>query len=155
MCADGTKLCPMLIFKDKQNGRIAAKKSPMFPTGCEYFCQENALMDEGAMLEWVGKIPKPFIATAPENVVPLLVLDSYQCHMMASVVGSIQNLGVEVEHISGGCASLCQPVDVRINRSLKTYIHKEWEDMMLDLGISVSTMKLPTTKLIVEWMMKS
>ena len=42
---------------------------------------------QGAMLTWVEKILKPFIATAPENVVPLLVLDSYQCHMMASVIG--------------------------------------------------------------------
>ena len=50
--ADGTKLPPMLIFKCKQNGRIASKEFLTFPTGCEYICQENALMDEGAMLEW-------------------------------------------------------------------------------------------------------
>ena len=33
-------------------------------------------MDEGTILEQVEKILKPFIATAPENVVPLLMLDS-------------------------------------------------------------------------------
>ena len=97
VCANGTKLPPMLIFKGKQNGRITANEFPMFPTGCEYFCRENAWMDEGAMIEWVEKILKPFIATAPGNVVPLFALESYQCNMMASVIGSIQNLGVEVE----------------------------------------------------------
>ena len=45
----------------------------MFPTSCEYFCQENAWMDKDAMLVWVEKILEPFIATEPENVIPLFV----------------------------------------------------------------------------------
>ena len=96
---------------------------------------------------------KPFIATAPEYVVPLLVLDSCQCHMMASVIGLIQKLGVKVEHIYGGCTSLCQPVVAGINRSTKANIRKDWEDWMLDSEILVSMSKLLTRKLIVEWMM--
>ena len=44
--------------------------------------------------------------------VPLLLLDSYRCHMMASVVMRINELGVEVQQIPGGCTDLCQPVDV-------------------------------------------
>ena len=35
---------------------------------------------------------------------------------MASVVNEIQELGVEVEHIPGGCMYLCQPVDIGINK---------------------------------------
>ena len=38
-------------------------ETPMFPTGYEYFCQENAWMDEGAMLEWDELILTLFIAT--------------------------------------------------------------------------------------------
>ena len=91
-------------------------------------------MDEGAMLEWVEKILKLFIATAPGNVIPLLLLDSYRYHMMALVVSLIQPLGVEVEHIFGGCTSLCKPVDVGINRLLKANICKDWEDWMLVWG---------------------
>jgi hypothetical protein len=44
-----------------------------------------------------------------------IFLDSCRCHMMASVVREIQKLGVEVEHIPGGCTTLCQPVDVGVN----------------------------------------
>ena len=54
--ADDTKLSLTLIFKGKQNGKIATKEFPTFPdfsTSCEYFCQANAWMDEGAMPEWV------------------------------------------------------------------------------------------------------
>ena len=74
---------------------------------------------------------------------------------MALVVGSIQNLGVEVEHIPGGCTLLCQPLDVGINRSMELNIHEDWEGWMMDLGISVSMTKPPTRKLIVEWAMKA
>ena len=53
VCADGTKLPPMLIFKGKQKSRLL--QMTMYPTGCEYFCQENAWMDKGAMI-WAEKI---------------------------------------------------------------------------------------------------
>jgi hypothetical protein len=77
-------------------------------------------MDEGAMMLWVDKILKPYVQTAPDGIVPVLFLDSYHCHMMASVVQRIQDLGVEVEHIPEGCTSLCQPVDVGMNKPFKT-----------------------------------
>ena len=63
-------------------------------------------MDEQVMLMWVEKVLKPYIESAPEGIVPLLLLDSYCCHVMASVVNEIQELEVEVEHIPGGCMYL-------------------------------------------------
>ena len=135
--ADRSNLPPILIFKGTQNGQIAKKELSNFPPGCKYFCQENGWMDERVMIEWIENIFKPFIETALENVVPLPVLDSYQCDMMTSVVETIQQLGVEVEHIPGGCTSLCQPVDVGINKAMKMLVHNDWEDWMLDSGINV------------------
>ena len=102
------------------------------------------------MLEWVENTLKLFIATAPGNIIPLLVLDCYQCHMMSLVVSSIQHLDMEVEDIPGGCTSLCWPVDDGSNRSLKDNIGKDWEDWMLDLGMSISMTEPLTRKLIIE-----
>jgi hypothetical protein len=73
-------------------------------------------MDEQVMLAWVEEMLAPYVATAPEDSIPLLILDSYQCYMMASVVYKIQDLGVEVKHIPGGCTSLCQPFDLGFNK---------------------------------------
>jgi hypothetical protein len=56
-------------------------------------------MDEGVMIAWINKVLKPYIANAPEDIIPLLILDSYRCHMMGSVVQRIQELGIEVRHI--------------------------------------------------------
>ena len=124
VCEDGSKLPPILIFKGTKNGQIAKKELSNFTPGCKYYCKENAWMDERVMIEWVENILKSFIEMAPENVVPLLVFDSYWCHMMTSVVEAIQQHGVEVEHIPDVCTSLCQPVDVGINKALKTLLCK-------------------------------
>ena len=82
----------------------------MYPQGIIYACQDNAWMDERVMLMWVDMVLKPYVNTAPDDMVPILFLNSYRCHMMNSVVKAIQDLGVEVKHIPGGCTSLCQPV---------------------------------------------
>ena len=82
-------------------------------------------MDEKAMIEWVENILKPYIKMVSDTIVLLHVLDCYQCHMMTSVVQAIQQLGVEVELIPGGYTSLCQPVDVSINKALKTLVCKD------------------------------
>ena len=54
--------------------------------------------------------------------------------MMASAVGMIQDLGVEVEHISRGCISLCQPVDIGVNKPFKNRIREQWEERVDDCG---------------------
>ena len=43
----------------------------------------------------------------------------------------------------------CQPVDVRVNKKLKTIVCKYWEGLMLDSGINVSVIKPSTPQLIV------
>ena len=84
---------------------------------------------------WVEMVLKPYVNTALDDMVPILFLDSYHCHRMNSVVNVIQDLGVEVEHIPGGCTSLIQPVDIGINKPFKAFLRKTWEKWMIDEGI--------------------
>jgi hypothetical protein len=62
--------------------------------------------DEPTMLKWIYEILAPYVATAPEGVVPILFLDSFSVHMMATVVNVIQDLGIQVEFIPPGCTGL-------------------------------------------------
>ena len=128
-----------VLFLGKLNGRIVQCQFPMYPQGMIYACQDNAWMDEWVMLMKVDMVLKSYVDTAPQNVVPLLFLDSYHCHMMNSVVNAIQDLGVEVEHICVGCTSLCQPVDIGINKPFKAFLCKAWEKWMIDKGIRYGT----------------
>ena len=68
------------------------------------------------MLHWVEVMLKTYIETCPDGIHPLILLDSYKCNMMGSVVA---DLGMQVEHIPEGCTGLCQPIDVGIGKPLK------------------------------------
>ena len=45
--------------------------------GHHYCCQEAAWMDEQVMLAWVEELLAPYFAMAPEDIILLLILDSY------------------------------------------------------------------------------
>ena len=91
-----------------------------------------------------GKVLKPYVESAPEGIVPLLLLDSYHCHVMASVVNEIQGLGVQVEHIPGGCTYLCQTVDIGINKPYKKHMRRQWELWMISEGMVKGTTSPPS-----------
>ena len=136
IAADGTIIPPStLVFKGKPGGRIEKKEFSTYPNDHFYKCQDNAWMDEEVMIAWVKDVLAPYVATAPDHVVPILILDMYRCHMMSSVVQMIQELGVEVQHIPGGCTSLCQPVDVGFNKPFKDWMQKQWMSWMMNEGV--------------------
>ena len=71
--------------------------------------------------------------------------------MMASVVGKIQDLGVEVEHIPGGCTSIFQPADIKVNKPFKNRLRQQWEEWMIEEGLANGTMSPPSREDIVRW----
>jgi transposase len=149
--ASGKILKPLLVFKGTRNGRIMIREFPTYEDDMVYLCQPAAWMDEGVMLIWVDQVLRPYVQTKPAGVIPILFLDSYRCHMMQSVVGKIQDLGVEVEIIPGGCTCLCQPVDVGINKPLKNRIRQQWEEWMVQEGLETGTTAPPKRQDIVGW----
>jgi hypothetical protein len=153
--ASGSMLPPLLIFNAKPNGRVERALSN-FPKGAHYAVQKNAWMDERVMLIWVDKILEPYVKTAPEGVRPILFLDSYRCHMMASVVHRVQDLGVEVHHIPGGCTGVCQPVDVGIGKPFKNRVTRCWENWMVENGgLEEEKTKTPSREELSAWVIES
>ena len=80
------------------------------PTKYVSTCKEQRWMNDLIIL-CVERVVKPYVANDPNNVVPSIVLVSYHCHLMASMVEIIHVLGVEVENVCK-FTSLCQTVDV-------------------------------------------
>ena len=119
--ASGLVLTPFLVFKGAPNGRNEKTEFATSPPGMIYTSQSNAWMDERVMNMWIEKVLKPYVQKVP-------MLDSYRCHMMKPIVNTIKNLGVEVQHIPGGCTSLCQPIDVGINKPFKLRMQRLWEE---------------------------
>jgi hypothetical protein len=71
--------------------------------------------------------------------------------MMGSVVQRIQELGIEVRHIPGGCTSLCQPVDVGFNKPFKDRVRKQWLSWMIAEGIVHGTTTPPSRRDVAGW----
>jgi hypothetical protein len=71
--------------------------------------------------------------------------------MMGSIVNHIQALGIEVQHIPGGCTYLYQPVDVGINRSIKKEMTEQWEEWMINGGgVEDGVAKPPARRQVAE-----
>ncbi len=81
IAGDGAVLPLTIIFKRKHDGRIARSKYTMYPAGHHYCCQDAMWMDKHVMLAWVEEVLAPYVAMAPDDIIPLLILDSYRCHM--------------------------------------------------------------------------
>ena len=68
-----------------------------------------------------------------------------------SVVHRIQEMGVEVIHIPGGCTSLCQPVDVGFNKPFKDCIRTLWTTWMIEEGHTAGITTALTRQRVAEW----
>ena len=64
-------------------------------------------------------------------------------------------MGIEVVHIPAGCMYLCQPIDIGINKPVKSCLHQKWEDWMMEGdGIVDGVAKEPSCKMMVEWVLQ-
>jgi len=151
--ASGRMLPPLIIFKGKPNGRIQ-REFTRYNQGAVYVVQENAWMDERVMKIWIERVLTPYVATAPQGVRPLLILDSYRCHQMPSIVQLIEEEGTDLRHIPAGCTGLCQPINVGIAKPLKDRVRHSWEDWMVDQGTGTRRFSPPPRALLSEWVVR-
>ena len=63
----------------------------------------------------------------------------------------IQELSVEVQHIPGGCTSLCQPVDVGFNKPFKDQMRRQWFNWMINKGAFHGTTSPPLRLDVAKW----
>ena len=153
--AAGDILRPFIVFKGKCDGSIVCEFQNPERSGylvdCSYICQEQAWMDEAMMLQWVKEVLEPWSKNVPDGIMPYLLLDSYKCHLMSSVVHAIQDLRIEVDHIPGGCTGLVQPLDMCVNSPLKNQIRRKWEEYMLEEALVMTVSKPPTRQQMATW----
>ena len=118
--------------KESNNGgRIIRQEEAQYPNGAYYATQEKAWMSENLMMMWIEKSLAPYVAQAPDGVIPLLFLDSFGVHKMGSVNRAISDLGVEVIIIPPGCTGVTQPVDIGYNKPFKGLVRNKYEEWMI------------------------
>ena len=130
--AAGNILPPYIVYKGTEGGTIHRRELPDHPSGAIYTVQKKAWFDERVMLHWVEHVLRPYVATAPVGVIPIIFLDSFKVHLLGSVANAIQNIGVQLEYIPPGCTGLVQPIDVGINKPYKASMTKVFTSWLLD-----------------------
>jgi hypothetical protein len=64
----------------------------------------------------------------------MMVYDSFKGHLEESVKEKFRENGFDLAVIPGGLTSICQPLDVAINKPFKDYLRKEWHLWMANGG---------------------
>ena len=149
--ASGKTLTPHIVFEGTSHGRIAKKELPKLDKSMRCATQRKAWMDEVCMLDWVDVVLMPCLPSAPEWVRPVLFLDAHRCHMMKSVVASIEDLGCEVIHVPPGSTCVAQPVDVGCNKPVKHHIRDNFEAWPLADLIANGNVTHPTRVDVAGW----
>ena len=135
----------------KPGARIETREFPTYPRENLYACQDWAWMDEHVMRNLVQMVLKPYIKQALPGFQPPTFLDQYCCHMMACVVNIIQDLGVQIETIPGGCTGLCQPINIWIGKPLKSRARHVWEEWAINEGVNVAVLRPPLRLQLSQW----
>lgn len=64
----------------------------------------------------------------------MMVYDSFRGHLEESVKKKFHENGIDLAVIPGGLTSICQPLDVAINKPFKDNLRKEWHLWMSSSG---------------------
>jgi hypothetical protein len=108
------------------------------------------------MHAWIDLVLTPYKEERdqrdPDGPPPILILNAYQVHQLGSVMNRIQMMDIKVIHIPAGCTYLCQPIDVGINKPLKSLMPAKWEDWMAGEGVVNGIAKEPSHQQVAEWL---
>ena len=81
-------------------------------------------MTEELFLEWISKI---WALHAKKFKRSLLILDLFSAHKCDKVKDLLQSLNTNILFIPSGLTSILQPLDLYINKPLKTQMTQQWE----------------------------
>ena len=97
---------------------------PVVIQGIHATVQASAFQNETTMLEYQNKIWKGKHGPASWGDRVLGIFDSAGAHLTERVLDRFQSeLRTDTVIIPGGCTSKAQPMDITINRSVKSRVH--------------------------------
>ena len=148
VCADGTKLKPMLIFKRK------TMPKEKFPSGVVIHVNEKGWMDKDAMYIWLQKV-WAFRPGGLRQQRSMLVWDSFRAHLMEDVKNRTHHgYNTDLAVIPGGLTSVLQPLDVSVNKPFKDHLRGLWGQWLASGQAALTNagnLKRPSLVTVAEW----
>lgn len=122
----GNKLPPQLIYTGKTQRSLPKVGDDVVPSDYHLTVSDSHWSTETTMLSYVDHIIKPYFEktrerhSLPSTAKGLVLLDVYKVHRMESVITALKHLHLNVKFIPGSMTSKCQPMDLTVNKSLKS-----------------------------------
>ncbi|GET02369.1 pogo transposable element with KRAB domain [Rhizophagus clarus] len=126
---DGSKYPPICIFKGKQLPR-----GEVIPKGVICWFQENGWMTSDLMKKYIEFLFRLRMAENLSKEPAMMVYDSFRGHLEESVKDKFKQHDFHLAVIPAGLTSICQPLDVSINKPFKDNMRKEWHEWMCQGG---------------------
>src|SRR6266498_3128897 len=91
-------------------------------------------MDVDLMKRYIKYLNDIRINNKSSKVPTMMVYDSFSGYLEKSIKKDFSNSGIDLVVIPGELTSICQPLDVTINKLFKDNLHKEWHLWMANSG---------------------
>jgi DDE superfamily endonuclease len=104
------------------------------PPGVVVWFQSNGWMDTNLMIKYIDYLNDLRVKNEIRGDSSMLVYDSFRGHLEKSVKQKFYESGIHLAVIPGGLTSVCQPLDVSINKPFKDNLRKEWHTWMASGG---------------------
>lgn len=119
--ADGGKLSPYVVFKRK-----TLPKGAIWPKGIIVRCQAKGWMDDTLMMDWLKTVWSRRPGSSRRS---LLVLDAFRCHKSENFKATLnEDFDSKLAIIPGGLTPILQPLDVSVNKPMKTLMRMKWNE---------------------------
>src|SRR6185295_19301809 len=93
-----------------------------------------------------------------DNFPKMLIYDSFSAHITSDVKDSFKNNNTDLVNIPGGLTSICQPLDVSINKPFKNNLRFQWHNWMASGGNGItkgSNLKRASLYDACQWVLKT
>lgn len=161
----GIFLPPQLIYKG-----LTKRSTPKFPCPQSFHITANAThwSNEETMSEYADHVLRPHIESQREihgsEQKCLLIFDKFKGHLTASFKEKCKSLNAIVVHVPAGFTDHLQPLDLSVNKSLKNFINKQFNDWYEhtlsqddsgDLATTILKSGVQLRELSCEWMVRA
>ena len=77
---------------------------------------------------WVTEVLARHAKKLPSGKKGLLIMDGHKAHIDPKVLEYIKNLNYDVECLPANCTGRLQPLDIGVNKVLKSFYTTRWEN---------------------------
>ena len=128
--SNGVILPPLFIFKSKK--RIAKELDKKFSNEALIFSNAKGWINEDLLIVWLDRIWLNLNISPTQK--PILVFDQCHAHTSAKIVEYLKKKHINYEVIPAGTTGYLQPLDVSINKPLKSHIKVRFDKWYTSYG---------------------